>query len=147
KAGELPLISIFAHADPSGTDEYNKALSGRRAKAVYGLLLHDVTVWDKLYNGPFGGDDWKKKNVLGVIKSFLGPGAPVSHHDLFLAYMKALSPVAVTKTDFLGRGASPGGKADYQGCSELNPLVLLSKDENKNLPKTKWQLLNQANRR
>lgn len=147
KAGELPLISIFAHADPSGTDDYNKALSGRRATAVYGLLLHDVTVWDKLYNSPFGGDDWKKKDVLHTIKGHLGPEAPAARNDLFRAYMKALVPVAVTKTDFLGRGASPGGKADHQGCSDFNPLLLLSKDENENLSKTRWRLLNQANRR
>lgn len=148
KAGELPVVSIFAHADPSGSDEYNKTLSGRRATAVYGLLLHDVTYWDRLYNSttPGGGDDWKKKTVLDTIRANLGDGAPVSHHDLFLAYMKALSPVALKKTDFLGRGA-PGGKADYQGCSDFNPLLLLSNDENKNLSKTKWRLLNQPNRR
>jgi hypothetical protein len=147
EAGELPLISIFAHADPSGTDEYNKSLSGRRARAVYGLLLHDITVWDSLYNSPMGGDDWKHNEVSDIIKGHLGPSAPVARSDLFLAYMKALSPVALKKTDFLGRGASAGGKADYQGCSEFNPLLLLSQDENKNLPKSKWRLLNQPNRR
>src|SRR5690349_16893462 len=30
--GNLPLLSIFGHADPVGPDEYNKQLSGRRAK-------------------------------------------------------------------------------------------------------------------
>src|SRR5579884_971521 len=147
KAGDLPLISIFAHADPSGGDEYNKPLSGRRARAVYGLLIHDVTVWDRLYNSPAGGDDWKKKNVLDTIRAALGDGAPVSHHDLFLAYMKLLSPEALKKTDFLGRGASAAGKADYQGCSDFNPLLLLSTDENANLPKAQWRRLNQPNRR
>ena len=146
KSGLLPLVSIFAHADPSGTDEYNKTLSGRRARAVYGLLRHDVTVWDSLYNSPFGGDDWKHNEVLDIIKSHLGPGAPVARSDLFLAYMKSLSPDALQKADFLGRGAS-GGKADYQGCSEFNPLLILSEDENKNLSKAQWRLLNQPNRR
>lgn len=147
KAGVLPVVSIFAHADPSGSDDYNKTLSGRRAKAVYGLLRHDITVWEKLYNSPFGGDDWKKKDVTATIRGFLGDGAPVARSDLFLAYMKTLSPTALTKTDFLGRGASPGGKADYQGCSEFNPLLLLSRDENENMPKTQWRRLNEANRR
>jgi hypothetical protein len=147
KQGDLPLLSIFGHADPSGTDDYNKALSGRRATAIYGLLIHDITVWDKLYNSPFGGDNWQKANVLDHIKSFLGPGAPIARSDLFLAYMKALLPDAVKKTDFLGRGASPGGKADYQGCSDFNPLLILSQDENQNLPKARWRLLNQVNRR
>ena len=60
--------------------------------------------------------------------------------------MKMLSAEPLKKTDFLGRGAA-GGKADYQGCSDFNPLLLLSKDENKSLSKTKWRLLNQPNRR
>src|SRR5689334_11019114 len=34
-------ISIFGHADPSGSDDYNKTLSGRRALAVHALLLRD----------------------------------------------------------------------------------------------------------
>src|SRR5690348_15309553 len=28
-----PALSVFGHADPVGDDEYNKALSGRRARA------------------------------------------------------------------------------------------------------------------
>ena len=35
----LPPLSIFGHADPVGHDDYNKALSGRRAKAIYALLI------------------------------------------------------------------------------------------------------------
>jgi hypothetical protein len=36
------------------------------------------------------------------------------------------------KTDFLGQGKDKGGKADYQGCSEFNPILLLSeRDEQK----------------
>jgi len=27
-------LSVFGHADPVGSDDYNKALSGRRAMAV-----------------------------------------------------------------------------------------------------------------
>jgi hypothetical protein len=61
--------------------------------------------------------------------------------------MKFMSPVALKKTDFLGRGASPAGKADYQGCSDFNPLLLLTKDENKNMDKPQWRRLNRGNRR
>ena len=32
-------LSVFGHADPTGNDDYNKALSGRRATAVYALLI------------------------------------------------------------------------------------------------------------
>src|SRR6476661_6357117 len=37
KSGKLrpPPLSVFGHADPTGDDEYNKALSGRRAAAIY----------------------------------------------------------------------------------------------------------------
>src|ERR1035438_4953522 len=39
-------ISLFGHADPSGADDYNKFLSGRRAAAVYGLLTRRTEVWE-----------------------------------------------------------------------------------------------------
>lgn len=51
-------IAIFAHADPTGSDEYNKVLSGRRAKAVYGLLTRNPELWDQLHQQPFEGDHW-----------------------------------------------------------------------------------------
>src|SRR5450755_3812307 len=38
---EAPL-SLFGHADPSGEDDYNKTLSGRRATAIYALLTRDI---------------------------------------------------------------------------------------------------------
>jgi hypothetical protein len=51
-------IAIFGHADPTGSDEYNKVLSGRRAKAVYGLLTRNPELWDQLHQQPFEGDHW-----------------------------------------------------------------------------------------
>jgi hypothetical protein len=51
-------IAIFGHADPTGTDEYNKTLSGRRAKAIYGLLIRSPELWDQLHQQPFEGDHW-----------------------------------------------------------------------------------------
>jgi hypothetical protein len=35
--------------------------------------------------------------------------------------------------DFLARGADQGGKGDYQGCGELNPVLVFSKSENERL--------------
>src|SRR5690349_19799138 len=49
-------LSVFGHADPTGDDNYNKALSGRRASAVYGLLVRDVALWEKLHDHASGGD-------------------------------------------------------------------------------------------
>src|SRR5438128_494476 len=42
--GDLPKLSIFAHADPVGDDSYNRELSGRRARAVFGLLTQNVSM-------------------------------------------------------------------------------------------------------
>src|SRR5688500_8009527 len=43
KAGH-PL-SVFGHADPTGNDDYNKQLSGRRATAIYALLTRNTNLW------------------------------------------------------------------------------------------------------
>src|SRR5262245_25025181 len=51
-------LSIFGHADPVGNDDYNKALSGRRAMAIYAMLIRETDLWEKLYSQPFGNDKW-----------------------------------------------------------------------------------------
>jgi outer membrane protein OmpA-like peptidoglycan-associated protein len=61
------LLSVFGHADPSGQDDYNKALSGRRATAVYGLLVRDAALWEKLYSAPYGGDKWGIRQVQAML--------------------------------------------------------------------------------
>lgn len=43
-------LSIFGHADPVGDEAYNKILSGRRAKAIYALLIRDVAIWEELFS-------------------------------------------------------------------------------------------------
>jgi peptidoglycan hydrolase-like protein with peptidoglycan-binding domain len=55
---------------------------------------------------------------------------------LFLAYMNLLcvdehgkSWQLDPKNDFLGHNVDSGGKADFQGCGEFNPLMLFSKDD------------------
>lgn len=61
--GEHPgaPLSIYGHADPVGNDAYNKKLSGRRAQAVYALLIRDPEIWEFLYKNPIDGtgDKWK----------------------------------------------------------------------------------------
>ena len=34
KNGEYPPLSLFGHADPTGNNDYNKQLSGRRVLAI-----------------------------------------------------------------------------------------------------------------
>lgn len=51
---QYPPLSVFGHADPVGTDDYNKSLSGRRATAVYAVLIANsepstaVSLWQKV---------------------------------------------------------------------------------------------------
>jgi len=183
---EAPL-SIFGHADPVGDDEYNKQLSGRRALAVYGMLIRNTETWENLYSNPLGGDKWgiqtvqlilldlgyapgeidgqKRPDTVEAIRKFQSDhGLPASGGNdrqtrakLFLAYMDAHcndpegNPFKLEKTDFLAKGADAGGKGDYQGCGELNPILTFSKAENdnysKNQDKTERNTENAPNRR
>jgi hypothetical protein len=147
KKGDLPPISIFGHADPVGDIAYNKQLSGRRARAVYGVLRQDPSVWDFLYNNPFGGDNWKQNKSVKGLPDFLGIDPSTPRHQVFQQYMQTLCPVQFTKTDFLGRGAGTDGKADFQGCSKFNPLVLLSNEDNQKLTHQQRNDVNLLNRR
>jgi peptidoglycan hydrolase-like protein with peptidoglycan-binding domain len=61
-------LSIFGHADPVGNDVYNKTLSGRRAIAVYGLLVRDTDLWETLYSTPTGGDNWKEISIPIILQ-------------------------------------------------------------------------------
>ena len=145
--GELPPLGIFGHADPVGDEDYNKHLSGRRAKAVYGVLIHDAAIWEQLYTQPFGGDNWQHNPSVAGLHEVVGLPAGTPRKQVFEAYMQTLCPVPLAKSDFLGRGADPGGKADYQGCGKFNPLVLLSKEDNQSLTKTERNTANLLNRR
>jgi hypothetical protein len=140
--GQFPPASIFGHADPVGGDVYNKGLSGRRTRAIYGLLVHDIALWEQLYN-----EEWHSKNVLATMRKATGSPDGASRKDLMGAYMTRLFPVKLDKGDFLGKGADPKGKADFQGCSEFNPLIILSQHESDTLPHEDRNTKNRSNRR
>lgn len=65
-----------------------------------------------------------------------GDPGPQTRAQLFLAYMDKHcrdendQPFKLEITDFLVQGADPAGKGDYQGCSEFNPLLMFSQEEN-----------------
>lgn len=136
-------ITIFGHADTTGNDDYNKRLSGRRAVALYALLTRRPDLWDTLYTTALGRDDWKKLNVVdGVFRPHLateGKSLPAGtpRSAVFSAYMDLVCRddagrgFGLSARRFLGQGADPGGKADYQGCSEFNPIVMFSSEEQK----------------
>lgn len=79
-------MAVFAHADPTGDDEYNKKLSGRRARAIYGVLTRDPSLWEDLYKQPLGHDDWKYRAVqqmLAAVTDAQGEAyftAPITGH-------------------------------------------------------------------
>lgn len=61
-----------------------------------------------------------------------GIAGPKTRSKLFRAYMDAVAvttegPFVMDRAAFLGEGKDPDGKAAYQGCTEFNPVVLLSK--------------------
>ena len=149
RKGQLPPVAIFGHADPVGDDEFNKQLSGRRARAVYGLLTHDVGVWEQLYDSPLGGDNWTAKKISDIMRKTVAQNAPPpnTHKELMAAYMDAICPVRLDKPDFLARGDDSAGKGDYQGCSEFNPAVVLSQSENRTMPTRERNQANRPNRR
>ena len=75
-AGRFPPCSVFGHADPTGDDEYNKTLSGRRARAVYALLTRKFKIWDYLFNNSLGGDQWGMRSIRMMLSIPLQKGEP-----------------------------------------------------------------------
>jgi hypothetical protein len=151
-----PPVSIFGHADPVGKDPYNKTLSENRAKVIYGVLTRDVDKWKEVFK--------TKQQVSDLQESLhkaLEEAPEAVHYDPGPAkgtmdgqteqairdYMNWLcGDFVLEKTDFLG-----DGEHAYQGCSEFNPLLMFSKDEEKELErrgkKEARNLQNQPNRR
>ncbi|MEO8449454.1 MAG: OmpA family protein [Gemmatimonadota bacterium] len=139
RANPRAPLSVFGHADPVGNDDYNKQLSGRRAMALYALLTRRVDLWEKLFQTALGGDDWRKGDqATAIMQRHLGMpviAKPPGRAQLFEQYMTAISrdpddkPFGLPKTAFLGAGADPNGKADFQGCGEFNPLIMFSAAE------------------
>jgi hypothetical protein len=139
-------MSLFGHADPTGNDDYNKILSGRRAAAIYGMLTRNAAVWEDLFSNtglfarPAAGDRWGDKALELMLDEVQGPQAgrgrpvgPAARRQLFLAYMDRVSqdadrqPFKLDKRDdFLGHNQDALGKGDFQGCGEFNPVLIFS---------------------
>jgi hypothetical protein len=172
---ESPM-SIFGHADPTGTEAHNKGLSGNRARAVYGLLVRDLEDWEALFHEgnwglqstqrilahlslektppvepTFAQDgkvspawdaavrDYQTEKGIGVD----GVAGKDTRKKLYDDYMKSLAQkpdgtsFEFARDAFLGKGKDKKGKAAFQGCSEFNPILILSETQNKQLDKDK----------
>jgi hypothetical protein len=162
-------VTLFGHADRVGDEDYNKTLSGRRARSVYAALVRNTDIWEDLYQNPLGGDNWQRRPPQymlqklgfdpGPIDGIIGPKTqqaikdfqksvnwaatgnlnPTTRQKLFAAYMDAIctgpdgQPFQLDPADFLGQGQDPDGKADYQGCSEFNPIFVPSQQQDTDL--------------
>ena len=69
----FPPLSVFGHADPVGNDDFNKQLSGRRATAIYAMLVRDVDLWEQLFSNPFGDDNWGTRSVQTMLSTVQQP--------------------------------------------------------------------------
>ena len=71
-------------------------------------------------------------NQRQTMQALTGQPAGTPDASLFKAYMQKLVPadLKISKQDFLAQGADPLGKADYQGCSEFNPVLIFSTQRN-----------------
>jgi hypothetical protein len=205
--GRGPL-TLFGHADPVGKDDYNKALSGRRARALYAALIRDPKIWNELFSSAHGGDKWGMRHFQLMLAALGFDPGPIDGKDgpltqaavrqfqeselateqavdaddteavppepasplaatgsvdtptrtaLFRAYMNQLSrkadgsPLVLRPAHFLAKAQDPKLVGDVQGCSEFNPLLILSKDLDKELSKPARQAernaVNATNRR
>ncbi len=140
---------LFGHTDKVGTEEYNKGLSERRARAVYALLVHDKDEWEALYNqeswgiravqlmlqhlghepGSLGSNDEKTKSAVKKFQAQNGLeqdgiAGPNTRAALFARYFEKVHTPAFGPERF----------ADWKfmGCSEFNPLVDTEKPEEQN---------------
>lgn len=138
----FPPLTIFGHADPVGSDDYNKALSGRRATTIYALLLSTtdpdtaVGLWNHIAAQEKWGTDQRQQ-----MQSTTGLPDGTADSELFKQYMQKLCPpdLQIGREDFLAHGADPGGKGDYQGCSEFNPVLLFSAEDQKKYDQAQQQ--------
>jgi hypothetical protein len=147
--GLFPPLSIFGHADPTGSDDYNKALSGRRAIAIFALLTRHPDLWNDLYEHPLGRDDWKPTAIAAMLDKVSPPSTEddvrrvekdkTQRLVLFRVYMDAIcGDLQLQPTDFLAQGADgKKGKGDFQGCSDFNPLLIFSKEDEKRFERDK----------
>ena len=138
----FPPLAVFGHADPVGNDDYNKLLSGRRAMAVFAVLIvhtepnRSVTLWRQIASAERWGAG--QRRVMQA-ETELPDGTTDS--ALFKAYMQKLCPpdLVLSSKDFLAQGGDDGGKGDVQGCSEFNPLLVFSSERQAEFDRAKQQ--------
>jgi hypothetical protein len=98
-------LAVFGHADSTGSDADNKALSGRRAMSVYAMLTRDVAMWERLHDSPAGSDRWGPR-VLRMMLAVCGFGSGVARDEMTPAAREA------TRKFQTAQGLRPTGDVD-----------------------------------
>jgi hypothetical protein len=139
-------------SEPFGGDKWGDGAIGM----MLATLGHDTE----------GNDDDDGTALSAAVRAFQtetglapdGVAGPATRQKLFRAYMEAIcidpsgKPFQLDqKEDFLAGGVDSGGKGDYQGCGEFNPVLLFSKSQKAEFDadsdKTQRDNANRANRR
>lgn len=97
--------SAFGHADPTGADAYNKNLAGCRAAAVYGALVRDADLWERLYTSPPAGAHWGPPRLQVML-------AALGQYDGPIDGVLGAGSIAGLKSVQAGAGLPPTGVAD-----------------------------------
>ena len=123
---DRPRLSLFGHADPVGPkfnkETYNKVLSERRAKAVYAVLTRKPNLWLEIFDGPRRA--YLKERLKATDANLTA--AIKQHMDTLCGQF------VLQDGDFLG-----GGQCAYRGCSQFNPVLVFSQDEEQDLQKNR----------
>lgn len=113
---KTPPVSLFGHADPTGDDAYNITLSQRRAKAIYGMLVRDTDLWEKLFSTPAGGDNWGKRSIVIMLDTLGFPPARSANGQVSDADLRE-----AVKEFQRSRGSNPDGTPALKDDGDAGP--------------------------
>src|SRR5581483_8041152 len=88
--------------------------------------LKSVSLWREIAQA----ENWGA-NERQTMRSPTGLADDTPDSDLFKAYLQKLCPkeLQLSPEDFVAQGTDLGGKGDYQGCGEFNPVLIFSKNK------------------
>jgi hypothetical protein len=103
--------SLFAHADPAGSDDVNKVISDRRAISIYATITRQPDLWEDLYSNSYDRETWGTKAIQTMLATLTdGSGTPYYTDTIDDKYGQHTSEaVQRFQTD---AGKNPSGQAD-----------------------------------
>ncbi|WP_437717817.1 peptidoglycan-binding protein [Sorangium sp. So ce448] len=149
------------YEEPLGNDRWGT----RAVQMMLGALLDPAADPERPYyaGDPSGIEDGP---TIAAVRRFQadrglttdGDAGPKTRAELFAAYMDAVctdaagQPFSMTLDRFVGRGEDPLGKGAHQGCSEFNPVLVISQADQRKYdsgaaPRAERDARNASNRR